>query len=226
MQCSFLGLMLAAGPFSAHITVEAPNVASSFRAPITAADITVSPSGGTINSFSLTLSPSTGNASLSFDLSQPVILFQLTNFTITIRNLPDAAIITVPPATPNDPRMTWFLSNNWNQHTYYAAAPGATVNAAPLCDAAGGANCLTANGLDASTGIANNKRLVLALMGRRLASQPSTCAAVADCLEGQNASTGDDVFANAPASSTFNDRLAVCPFQLTPQSGPPVTVCN
>lgn len=219
MQCSFLGLMLGAGLFSARVTVTAPGVAGSFRAPITAADITVSPAGGAISNFSSTLSPATGTATLTFDISQPLGLFLLTNFSITIPNLQDAPILA-------DARMSWFLNNKWYRHTYYAAAPGATANPTAPCDSTGITGCLVVSGLAASTGNGNDKRLMLALMGRRLATQPSPCAAVGDCLEADNSSTGDRLFANAAASSTFNDRIAACPYKNVNHASADVVICD
>ncbi len=253
MQCSFQGLMLGAGLFSARITVTAPQVANSFRAPITALppDITVSPSGGssgvTISNFSLPLSPSTGDATLSFDISQPFILPGSTNFTVTIRNLPDAAIL-------SDPRITWFLNNNWYQYTYYAAAPSATVNPV-ACAALGDPGCIEVHGLPLSS-IGNywEKRLVLALMGPALPGQSRACTdaldanglpgpnLIPDCdeivnyLEEENKSTGNRIFradlrvATPPPGApqpypAFNDRLAVCPYQLATASGS-TTICN
>lgn len=213
MRCWFLNL-LAVPPFSARISARAPNVAGSFRAPIAQASIQNNGGGVVVpGSFSLALSAATGDANLQFDIS-----FVAPPFFTTVRfpNLPDAAVIN--PSAVVNPRMSWFLSNNWARHVYYAVAPAAVVNP--------GVDLLAATGLDPTTGNPNDKRVALVLMGRRLSGQPATCAVVGDCLEGDNATTGDRSFASAAASSAFNDRIAACPFQFTPQTGGPVTVCN
>jgi hypothetical protein len=223
MQCTFSGQVIAAGLFSARITVTAANVAGSFRAPISAANISVTPPAATLQNFSLALlPPSTGNATLTIDVSQPMPALTWSNFTVTIPNLPDAAVLSTSMVT--NPRMAWFLNNGWAQHVYYAVSPAAVIDpGGNVCDSTGDVGCLTVNGLPAPT---NDKRFVLALMGRRLASQPAKCVVVGDCLEDENASTFDRIFVNAASSSAFNDRLAACPFQLAPHNGAPVQICN
>ena len=142
MQCSFSGLVLVAGLFSARITVTAPRVMSSFRARISESDIVVAGGASVVpSSFSLTTSPVSGDATLSFDVSQPLVLPLTTSIIVTIPNLPDAAVLA-------DSRFTWFRDNNWQQHTYYAIAPGAMANPTAICSAAGDPGCLIASGLD------------------------------------------------------------------------------
>jgi len=122
-----------------------------------------------------------------------------------------------------DSRTQWFVNNNWDRFTYYAVSRAATVNpAGSVCATAGDADCMTVNGMPAP---ANDKRLVLALVGRNLAAQSRPSTLVADYLEAGNASAADRVFDATTVSGLFNDRIAACPFQVTP-SGGPVTICN
>jgi hypothetical protein len=74
----------------------------------------------------------------------------------------------------------------------------------------------------------NDKRFVLALVGPRAVSgQTWGGSSPAAYLEAENATTGDRQYdANIVSVTTFNDRIAACPFQHTPASGPAVTLCN
>lgn len=215
-RCSFIRL-LGTPPFSARVTVTAQKVAGSFRGPIIASDV-VATNGGSA-SLSLSLSPMTGAASGTIDASWPPSLAVLALVEVRVPHLPDAQVLAHAD-------FAWFLGNEWQRHTYYSVSPSATIGSSTPCVAEGDAGCITVLGLPSSTGNNWNKRLVLAPMGRRLAGQASACTTVADCLEGENATTGDRVFAAGPANATFNDRISTCPFQYTPQSGAPITICN
>ena len=221
MVCSFISLLAALTSARISVTTGGGRAAGSFRRPLAANDIGVS-IGGTVQNFNLSVSPATGNATATFDVSFPLLLPTVIA-TVRIPNLSDAAILSLLPGGP----MKWFLDNRWERHTYYAAAPGATVNPAAPCANPGDPGCLVVTGFDATGGNPNDKRLVLVLMGRRLAGQPPICTSAADCLEGENASSGDRTFARAAPGPAFNDRLAACPFQLAPQPpGLPVPLCN
>jgi hypothetical protein len=102
-------------------------------------------------------------------------------------------------------------------------APGARVNPASACAAAGDPGCITVSGFPSSTGNANDKRLVLALSGRPIGSQTQPSANVTDYLESRVSGTQ---FTSATVTSTYNDRLAACPFQFTMQGGGTTTICN
>jgi hypothetical protein len=78
-----------------------------------------------------------------------------------------------------DGRIRWFLLNNWDRYTYYAISTAALVGATATCNIPGAPACITVNGLAAGTGNANDKRFVLALMGRKLASQTQPSASPA-----------------------------------------------
>jgi hypothetical protein len=209
MTCTYTGLATLAGVFGARITATAPLVASSFRDAITAANITTA-GGATVSNFSLTLSPATGDAALSFDVGRTgLVSLSLASITVTVPNVPDAAIL-------SDARMAWFVDNNWGRHTYYALSEAASVN--PGASACPGAACLSVDGTA-------DKRLVLAMMGPRAVgaqAQPSSVAT--DYLESHATST--TTYTSDRVTSTFNDRLAACPQSYPLHGGGTTTVCN
>ncbi len=239
MRCTFL----YTGILTTRVTVTAPNVAGSFRSPIRASDVSIVVGGGTVSNLSVSLSAATGQGTATFDISPPWPpgwFFGGAGWvTVDINNLPDAAILT-------DPRMVWFLNNGWDRFVYYAAAPGATASPTAVCAAAGDPGCLQVRGLPDSTtnyntGNHDDKRFALVLAGNAVTGQsrtpcPGACDVLSNFLEEQNASTGDRIFradlrtavpAAVPAPHpAFNDHVAACPFQFTPQSGPAITVCN
>jgi hypothetical protein len=213
--CRFINFSFFS-PLNARITASAPRVAGSFRAPITAASIT-NDSGGTLSNFSLSLSSATGNANLSFDLSFPILAF-FSTVTVTIPNLPDAALL-------SDARLSWFVANDWSRYTYYSLAQGAMLAAGSACSGAGDPGCLTLNGMPAASGNASDKRLVLALMGPGpVGAQTQPSNNPANYLESHT--SGSTIYSAATVTSAFNDRLAACPFQQTPASGGPIAICN
>jgi hypothetical protein len=122
-------------------------------------------------------------------------------------------------------RSAWFVGNAWDRFTYYAITPAATVNpGGSTCIPTGTiTDCLTVTGMPAP---ANNKRLVLTLMGRPIPPADGTTANPADYMELQNASPTDRVFETQPVTATFNDRIATCPFSYTDAGGTVVTTCN
>ena len=215
LTCS-LFQFFGTAPFSATVNATAPNVANSFRGTIRASDITVS-GGGSVNSVALSsFSATSGSASLSVNVSWPVSLALFSFVQISIPDLPDAAVL-------SDTDVTWFTSNNWQRYTYYAVGSGTTLNAATSCVNPGDAGCLTLNGLPASNGNASDKKLILALTGRALPGRAQPSANTADYLESHT--PGSVVYSAQSVSSTFNDRLAACPFQQSPSSGT-LVVCN
>ena len=241
MVCTFSGLTFAVGGalFTARVTATAPRVAGSLRKPITLADIQVTPAAGTtVSGFTLSVSPATGDATIQFDVSRNLLLATLVDFTVRIPHLPDADLMA-------DARMTWFLNNNWDQHTYYAVAPNSVINPAGACAALGDPACMEVRGLAATSGNYWDKRLVLALMGPALGSQNRSGAGadlLANYLEEHNATSGDRVFRAAfhttnpsPSAETpavnppypaFNDRVAACPFKHVDHTGADVPLCN
>lgn len=214
-QCTFQNASFISA-LTVRITADAPNIAMSFRNAITAAGITNDRSG-VVSNFSSSLSTATGAGSLAFEMSFPVMPFG-TIVTVTFPNVPNAAIL-------SDPRMAWFVNNNWAAYSYYAIAPGVKLGAAlPRCTNPGDSDCLTLSGLPASNGNSNDKRLVLTLMGRAVGAQSQPSSDPANYLESHTA--GSSVFTVQTVASAFNDRLAACPFQQMPESGMPLFICD
>lgn len=243
LRCQFT---YVAGPLTANITATAPWIGRTFRAATKVGDITVTDNlgnsipGSSITNLTTAVSPSgSNNGTLSFDISLPLLALAVPVI-VRVPNLADAAFF-------SDPAVAWFRNNGWDRHTYYAIAGAARVNAILngwVCATAGDPDCLTVSNLPASNGNPNDKRLVLVLMSRAIVGQSRVCGedlngnGISDCvdrsqyLEGENASYGDDQFVAARVTTTTsiatssNDRVAACPFQQTPQSGVPITICN
>jgi len=116
---------------------------------------------------------------------------------IPIAFITDHAILSSIDATTG-----WFLSNDWHKLTYYAVSSGNAPGGNGTCVAGGSPACLTLNS-PAGTASPN---AILILAGRNIGAGTRPSGALADYLEGENASPVDLVFANQPRSSTFNDR--------------------
>ena len=163
----------------------------------------------------LSVDPATGEGLIDFDVS--FFLGLLTSVTVTIPNLPDAALLA-------DSRMAWFVDNDWARHTYYSIAPGSQLNAPSGCTVAGDTDCMTLNGLPASTGNANDKRFVLALMGpEALATQSQPSNNFVDYIESR---TDSMTYHQDRIDAAFNDRVATCPFRYQNHLGANVVICN
>lgn len=225
-RCQFLNILSLPPLLQVRVRAQAPNAGQSFRAPLTASDIVVS-HGGSVSSFSVTLNPATGVADIDFRVSFPALGATLSLITVTIPNLPDPALFT-------DPRMAWFVDNEWARHTHYAIAPGSQLNAASPCSGAG-LECMTLNGLPASNGNSDDKHFVLGLIGPALATQSRSCATdadgdtVVDCNDRDQyveSRTNATIYHQERIDTAFNDRLATCPFQQTPVAGSAFPICN
>lgn len=219
-QCQYTNLSDTVPLLRARIRASAPNVGQSFRAPIAASDIQVS-NGGTVSNFSIDLNDNDGEADIDFRVQMPALLAIGTVVTVTIPNLPDAALL-------SDARMTWFLNNDWARHTYYVVARGERLESGANCTSPGDNDCLELNGLPASNGNSDDKRFVLALMGKALASQtrscPTNCDDRSQYIESRNSAR---IYTQKTIDSAYNDRLATCPFQYTPDAPAAVQVlCN
>ena len=117
-----------------------------------------------------------------------------------------------------DTRSAWFVNNGWDRFTYYGVSQAATHDpGAAICNPGGTVtNCMTVNNMPSPT---NDKRLVLVLTGRQLAGTTQPSYTLSNYWERQNASVGV-IYEIGSADSTFNDRVAACPFTYTPSSGP------
>jgi hypothetical protein len=212
LRCQFLRVLGLLGP--ATITATAVDVGRTYRSTIDASNITVT--GGGTATVAMAISGANSNATATITVTWPPLGLGLVT-EVRIPHLQEAAAL-------SDARLTWWRSNNWHYYTYYAIAPAAAAPATAAC--VPGATCLTAGGLPATTGPTDAKRMVLTLMGRPLAGQSHPSNALADYLESGNLSTGDNSFVSANMSSTFNDRLAVCPFKYVNHAGADVVICN
>jgi hypothetical protein len=63
-------------------------------------------------------------------------------------------------------------------------------------------------------------------MSRALAGQTQPSTTLADYLESSNANAARTTYTSAIVTSTFNDRVAACPFMYQNASGGNVVVCN
>ncbi|MGH8222319.1 MAG: hypothetical protein ACREQZ_05040 [Woeseiaceae bacterium] len=214
-RCTFVNLSLFT-PLVARVRATAPNVGGSFRGRIAGGDINSTHGGALVaGTFSLTIDTGSGDGDLDFQLSYPLGSF-LQTITVNFPNLPDAAIMA-------DPNVAWFFDNDWGRYTYYVLARGNRLSGGSPCAGPGDPDCLTLNGLPASNGNANDKQLILTLMGRAVGNQVQPSNNRANYLESRTSAT---VFTAATVSSTFNDRLATCPFQQTPDAAPVLVLCN
>jgi hypothetical protein len=216
LRCRFLQLF-GTPPFTAQITATAQDVAGAFRSTISASDLTVTNGGSA--TLSMALSGANSDATATVNVTWPITLGVFTAVEVRIPHLAEAAAL-------SDSRFTWFRNNNWHRYTYYAIAPGARAGAASPCAGAGDPDCLTATGLPASTGNTDDKRLVLVLSGRPLAGQSQPSGGRDDYYESDNETNADESFLSATTSTTFNDRVAACPFKHTDQDGNPIVICN
>ena len=217
LRCRFRRI-LGLGPVSAQINLTASNVGGTFRGTLTLSEIAVSNGGS--KSMSMSLSNATGDAALTINADWAGLLSLFQEVTVDIPHLQSAQVYT-------DARLTWFWNNQWQRYTYYGVAAGAVASpsVADACASAGDPGCLTVNNLAASTGNTNDKRLVLVLSGKPLAGRSQPSASLNDYFENQNASV-DPIYEARPVGMAFNDRIAACPFQYTPATGPVVTICN
>lgn len=213
--CTFTSLLT--GLLAVRVTATAPNIGMSFRDRIAASDIQNNSGGSVSSGPSYALSSATGSVTMQFNITFPLVI-GFVPITVTFPNLPNAAVL-------SDPRVAWFVANNWGAYTYYDVSPAVTLNpGAATCPAGGGAQCLTVNGWPASNGNANDKRFVLTLMGRAVAGQTQPSGNPANYLESHTVSS--TLFTAQTVTSTFNDRLAACPFQQTAAGPATVTICN
>lgn len=219
LRCRFIRV-LGLGSASAQITLSASNVARAFRSTLRPQDLNISTFGSA--SISMALSRSTSDATMTVNLTWPANLLLLSLgqvVSVEIPHLQSAQVL-------SDPRVTWFWTNQWQRYTYYGIGAGAAVNPpwSSRCNGPGDPGCMTVNNLPASTGNTNDKQLVLVLSGRPIGAQTHPSASVASYFEAQNASVGI-IYEVGTVSASFNDRVAACPFEHTPASGTPITLC-
>jgi hypothetical protein len=232
LRCSFT--MLLPGVASPGFQLNAPNVGYAFRS-FNPADIRIQVNGGasqgvTVTSYTGTgVNNANGSSQIQFQLQFPLLALAA-NVVVIIPWASDALLA--------DARSAWWVTNGWDRFTYYGISQAASHDpGAAVCNPGGTVtNCITVNNMAAPT---NDKRLVLALTGRKLSSQTWPSPAynavsnpnpLAHYWERQNASV-DFVFEvgnmapNDPADA-FNDRIAACPFKYQDSTGADVDICT
>ena len=96
----------------------------------------------------------------------------------------------------------WFIKNKWHHLIYAAYSPGFAPGGDGQCTA--GKDCLTLQGR------ADDSEAMVISAGMALASQDRSSGSIADYYEGENATLyGNDTFAGAGVSATFNDQVVV-----------------
>jgi hypothetical protein len=222
IRCQFRRV-LGLGSATASVTLQAANVGRAFRGTLQASDITMTHSGTkTISSASI--ANSTSDATITINLTWPANLLILAINQVVTADIPHLQAARIH----TDPRVTWFVNNNWHRYTWYAVSPDATANNsawADRCDAPGDPGCLWVNNLAAAHGNTNDKQLVLVLSGLPLGTQSTPSADLTQYFEAQNASLGV-VYQVGTTSTTFNDRVAMCPFKHVDHSNNDVVLCN
>jgi hypothetical protein len=218
LSCRFTAIL--PGIISPTISATAPRIGHSFRS-FDPASVQFRRNGGpwqtpTLRNYAGTVDWN-GNATVQIEIE-----FAL----LTLIDVIDVRIPNPTDVLQTDVRSAWFVGNGWDRFTYYALTRAATVNPGGAdCDPGGDiSDCLTVTGMPSP---ANDKRLVLALMGRApIAPAAWPSADPADYMEGANASPTDRVFETRTVTATFNDRLAACPFSYTDGGGTVITLCN
>jgi hypothetical protein len=232
LRCSFT--MLLPGVATPGFQLNAPNVGYTFRA-FDPADIRIQVNGGASQNVTVTsysgagVNNADGSSAITFQLQFP-LLAVAANVVVVIPWASDALLA--------DARSAWYVNNGWDRFTYYGISQAASHDPGfAVCNPGGTVtNCMTVNNMAAPT---NDKRLVLALTGRRLSNQSWPSPAynaftnpnpLTHYWERQNASVGviyevGDMAPNDPADA-FNDRVAACPFKYTNAGGVDVIVCS
>lgn len=106
----------------------------------------------------------------------------------------------------NGPPTTWFQKNGWRELVYYAVAP-ACIEGTTGCS---GLGYLTVRH-PGSPAMANT-RVAVIVSGNHLGASSRKKNSLADYLEEQNASIGDNIFTQWPvAAGAFNDHLVTIP---------------
>jgi len=110
-------------------------------------------------------------------------------------------------ASPTNPNITWFTSNQWYRQSYYAVSQNYLPGASPSPPCTAGTTCLTVNNLPTPN---NNKQAILVFAGRALDGQTRPSGTLANYLEGQNSTPADLIFEHrAGTATTINDRVVI-----------------
>lgn len=217
VRCSFT--MILPGIATPWLELSAPRIGYSFRS-FDPADIRIEVNGGASQPVTVTnysafgVANGDGSATIRFTMQFPA-LAAAANVVVIVPYASDALLA--------DVRSAWFINNGWDRFVYYGVSQAATHDpGTTVCNPGGTVtNCMTVNNMPAPT---NDKRLVLVLMGRQLAGTAQPSYTLSNYWERQNASVGV-IYEVGAADSTFNDRVAACPFIYTNESGTSIQPC-
>ncbi|OGA31856.1 MAG: hypothetical protein A3F75_03110 [Betaproteobacteria bacterium RIFCSPLOWO2_12_FULL_64_23] len=148
----------------------------------------VSTSGGAISSRSL--SGSLDNAGAGIVMLDATMPWSDSGTTVTV-TINNGNLITSPLISSTDPYAGWYTANQWHRLTYYAVSPGYAPGGGGSCSPTGSPRCLAVNNLANAPN--NDKRAILILAGSSLNGNPRPSAPVTDYLEGQNATTAQNI---------------------------------
>ena len=148
----------------------------------------VSTSGGVISSRSL--SGSLDNAGAGIVMLDATMPWSDSGTTVTV-TINNGNLITSPLISSTDPYAGWYTANQWHRLTYYAVSPGYAPGGGGSCSPTGSPRCLAVNNLANTPN--NDKRAILILAGSSLNGNPRPSAPVTDYLEGQNATTAQNI---------------------------------
>ena len=220
LRCSFT--MLLPGIASPGFQLTAPRIGYTFRS-FSPSDIRIEVNGGAAQTVTVTsysgsgVSSADGSSGMQFQLQFPLLTLGA-NVVVVIPQPKDALLA--------DTRSAWWINNGWDRFTYYGVSQAATSDpGTTVCNPGGTVtNCLTVNNLP-TPNTTNDKRLVLVLTGRMRAGTTQPSFTLSNYWEAQNASLGV-VYEFGATSSTFNDRVAACPFKYRNHAGTDVDLCT
>jgi hypothetical protein len=212
IRCSFT--MLLPGIATPWLELSAPRIGYAFRS-FDPASVRISVNGGAQQSVTVSgywgygVNDSDGRSTMRITFQFPWLAIA-SNITVIVPYATDALLA--------DTRSAWFVSNGWDRFAYYGVSQAATHDpGAAVCNPGGTVtNCMTVNNMPSPT---NDKRLVLVLRGRPLAGTTQPSYTLSNYWERQNASVGV-IYEIGSVDSTFNDRLAACPYTYTTTGGP------
>jgi len=215
------------GTPTVRLRASATNIAGAFRAKVSSADLSFSGTETLTANLSTGSLATTGIGTASVEITMPN-RSTATTVSVTIK---DPITLPADMTSNTSAKVWWFFRNGWDRYTYYALAPVLRASGAVglPCTNPGDAGCVSVNGLAAGTGNANDKKVVLALMGRAIGAQTqTTLEAQSHTLPALAANTSvPTAFTVSAPSSTVNDRIATCPFNYTAQAGPlSPAICN
>jgi len=219
LRCTYTVLLGGVAP-SPWIVATAPRIGYSLRRFDPATIVVIRNGAPVINAvrnYSASVSSADGSATIQFEIQFP-LLSLIDTLEVRIPYADDALLA--------DTRSAWYIQHGWDRHTYYGVSPAATHDPdGSVCNPGGVVTgCMNVFGMPVPR---NDKRLVLVLMGRPLPGTTQPSYTLTNYLEDQNASVGVNYDVKT-VTSTFNDRVAACPYKYYDLDGVTVlsTACN